>query len=257
LTAAAKAQVSAAKTETEKRFTRVAFEKYRKAMKEQGFDVPDGVTDVKQLVTEFAEFKAGSGGDGGSDLTPETAAKNPIVKQLLDTRLKAAADENARLKSEHEAYKKTEGLKIVKTVAQQKAAAALEKHKAILEVEGVVTKDQRLASFFSLIPYNELALDDNGEPILLDPITGEQKTDNFGKPITYEAHIVEMNKGLFGFHKQDPGNGGSGGGKSGGGSGDGGKKKYQFENEAAYNVAYSRATDAAERAQMSKDFFGE
>lgn len=254
LTAAAKAQVLAAKTETEKRFTRVAFEKYRKAMKAEGFDIPEGVTDVTQLVTDFAAFKAGSGSEGG-DITPETAAKNPIVKQLIADKLKAASEKNAELQQQFEQYKKTEGLKIVKTVAQQKAAAALEKHKAILEVEGVVTKDQRLASFYNLLPYNEIAVDENGEPFLIDAATGEKRTDEFGKAIPFEKFVVEMNKGLFGFHRVDPKNGGSGGGKSGTESNTG--KKYKFADDAAYNAAYSQATDPAERAQMSKDFYGE
>lgn len=250
ITAAAKNQVAAAKNETEKRFTRVAFEKYRKAMKEQGFTVPEGVTDVNQLITEFAEFKSAASAPG--ELTKETALKNPIVKELLADKLKAAADAADQIKNEFEQYKKVQGIQVVKTVGAKYVEDLLTEKRAILETENV-KKEARLSAILNTLPWENIRLDDKNKLVLFDPETNDLKKDTFGKVVPVDNIIIDA-ASIFGFHKQDPSKGGSGGGRSGSEGGNTGKK-YQFENQAAYEKAYSQATPA-EKAQMSKDFFG-
>lgn len=250
IAAAAKNQVVAAKNETEKRFTRVAFEKYRKAMKEQGFTVPEGVTDVNQLITEFAEFKSAASAPG--ELTKETALKNPIVKELLADKLKAAADAADQIKNEFEQYKKVQGIQVVKAVGTKYVEDLLTEKRAILETE-TVKKADRLTAINKMLPWENMRLDEKGKLVLFDPETNDLKKNAFGKVVPVDDIIIDA-ASIFGFHKQDPSKGGSGGGRSGSEGGNTGKK-YQFENQAAYEKAYSQATPA-EKAQMSKDFFG-
>ena len=248
ITATAKNQVAAAKTETEKRFTRVAFEKYRKAMKEQGFTVPEGVTDVNQLITDFAEFKSAASAPG--ELTKESAAKNPIVKELIAEKLKAAADAADQIKNEFEQYKKVQGIQVVKTVGAKYVEDLLTEKRAILETENV-KKETRLAAILNTLPWENIRLDDKNKLVLFDPETNDLKKDTFGKIVPVDNLIVEA-ASIFGFHKQDPNKGGSGGGKVPDKSGQGGA--YNFSDRAAFEKAYSQSTDPTERAKMMESY---
>ncbi len=249
ITAAAKNQVVAAKNETEKRFTRVAFEKYRKAMKEQGFTVPEGVTDVNQLITEFAEFKSAASAPG--ELTKEAALKNPIVKELLADKLKAAADAADQIKNEFEQYKKVQGIQVVKTVGAKYVEDLLTEKRAILETENV-KKEARLSAILNTLPWENIRLDDKNKLVLFDPETNDLKKDTFGKVVPVDNIIIDA-ASIFGFHKQDPTKSGSGGGRNPETPGKGGA--YNFQDRAAFDKAYSQSTDPAERAKMSESYF--
>lgn len=248
-----KEQVVAARNESEKRFTRVAFEQYKKAARKLGVEIPKDTKDVDEVVNMIAEHakESGDSEEGSKEITREVLLKHPVFKELKEEFTKKAADEYNKLQQEFEQHRKTEGMQILRTIAEKEVAEILESKRAILETE-TVKKSDRLAAIYKMLPWDQMRLE-GGKPVLIDPETGDVLKDAFGKVVPLEKTVIEV-ASVFGFHKQDPSKGGSGGGRSGSEGGNTGKK-YQFENQAAYEKAYSQATPA-EKAQMSKDFFG-
>lgn len=239
-------RIAALKTEQYGRGQRVTNKAMIAQMKAHGFENPDGLKDA-ELYAAFAEHLASkSGGDGKKDWDEATAKKDPVVAALLRNSISGLQAKNLEIQTAFDTYRKTEGLKIAKTIAQAKAREILEKNGAVLETPQV-KKDARLAQFYRLLDWDEIEVNESGEVVLSKE--GQPKTDDFGKPVTFESYVKGLNDNLFGWQKQDPNKGGGnpGGGKPSGGNG----AAMNFADEKAFND-YMRTATGPERLAAAK-----
>jgi len=175
---------------------RKAFESW---IKSKGFDSDlKGVDLLEAWHDEISQKPA----EKDKDLTKEAAAKLPVVKELIDERLKAASDKLQQTETEFLTFKRNAQLSEIKSTAQKRAADILEKNRVILEAEGV-PKSKRLDTIFSLIDYDHLKVE--GDKVVLIDNEGDVLKDDFGNPVTFENYILDKNP--FQIRQQDPSKG--------------------------------------------------
>lgn len=142
------------------------------------------------------------------ELTEETAKENPIVQNLIKDAVRNKTQELQKSLNEKDnefkQYKADQYKEKVTGTVKSKAVNVLDKIKAVLEVEGEEgSRDKRIGFFLNALNYNNFKLDDKGEPIPINPETGEQLEDpsNF-QPVSFEDYIRSQNP--YGVHRVDP-----------------------------------------------------
>ena len=256
-------QVKAAKEAQLKRGKRETMLSVERWMKLQGFDNPDKLQG-DELFDAFAEHQkakttpAGDPADGGGkkpgEMSREDLAKLPAVKELMTDAVKGAAAKYEAVKAEFEQYQKKTEVERIATAARQRAAQVLEEGKAILEVPGSgITKAQRLETFYRLLEFDKMKVDEKGEIVLLDD-NGDPLVNDMGKPVSFKDKVLEINKGLYGFHTQDPNKGGGNPPANGGQKPGEWKPSMTFTDQAAYDNFYRTETDPVKRAEGAKSW---
>lgn len=230
-------KIQTVSAEQKARGTREALSGLERELKQEfGFA---GDAKGKELVTAIvAKAKADAATEAGgasslADATPEELAALPQVQQMITTKLQEGGQKYTELQEEFNQFKQNQERTALKTVAEKRAIAALEKHKAILG-EGD-DKTKRLNFFLKSLPYDSFKLhEENGEQkvIVLDE-NGHTMQDNFGNPIPFEQFIKEQNP--YGFHKFDPQQGSPNHGQGGGNAGGGGGSSLNFKSDAEYH----------------------
>jgi CHASE3 domain sensor protein len=248
LAATLKDHIANVKKAQHQRGVKETFKKVTAKIKSEWSDAPEDITDDMELLTQFAESKTKGGGNTGDK---ETLAKDPIVKGIVS---EAVAAQKAKFAEMEATFKKTLAQReseMAATVAAGTMQAILDKHKVILG-EDEATQKARIETIGKLVGLNRIGLKD-GKPVILDEDGETVATDDAGRPITYEAKVLEAAT-PFGFHKQDPGKKGAGANGGGGNGGDGGGKQYQFADEASLNEFLNQTHDPKVRAEAMKAF---
>jgi len=177
--------------------------------------------------------------------------KLPAFKTALAAKLQAAQQEVDAVRAEFETYKGKEARKTVEQIADQKMLEILTAKNAVLESEALgVTKEERLAKFKKMLPYDRMRLSEDGKEIIMLDEDGEPLQNNLGKPITYESVVLSEWGPAFGFHKQDPKKGGPTPGlkdktKEGEGA-------MRFDSADDFNKYISSESDGAKRYEAQK-----
>ena len=259
---AARTQVKAAKEAQLKRGKRETMLQVERWMKAQGFENPDKLQG-DDLFDAYAEHQkaqsapAGDGADGGKkpgEMSREDLAKLPTVKELMAEAVKSAAAKYEAVNAEFEQYKKKTTVERIAATARQTAAQILEENRAILEVPGSdITKAQRLEAFYRFLDFDKMQVDEKGNIVLLDA-NGDPLVNDMGKPISYKDRELEINKGLYGFHTQDPNRGGGNPPANGGQKPGEWKPSVTFADQAAYDNFYRTETDPVKRAEGAKSW---
>lgn len=250
-------QVKAAKDAQLKRGTRESWTAVEKWIKAQGF-APDGElkgTDLLDAFTDHLKAQAPEGGKPG-EMAKDELAKLPAVKALINEGKAEVGKRFETLQTDFDNYKKQSAKAQVSEVVKRRLTEFLEEGKVLLEVQGSnVSKTQRIEAVSKFLNFDEIGLNEKGDPIFVDA-ENQPKTDDYGKPVDFKKHVIGIGEQIFGIQKQDPGKGGAnppqGGGTQGGGDY---KPTYSFASQAEYDKQKLSEPDAAKRAQMAKDYF--
>jgi hypothetical protein len=238
-------QVAKIKNEQVSRGMKDAGKKYRAAVKSLWPEMTDTTNEAETIngLFEFAQQQAGS--------QTEIDETNPKVKAIVKTAVDLQKAKYGELQASFEKYKQEEGAKLARKIGIVEMTKAITEAKVILGDKPTA----RIDAIAKLINWNEVSIDENGNPILVD---GDKnpKTDDAGKPIPFSAHVVGIASELFGVHKQDPGAGGSG-------AGGGGKKSEsdpekgdasRFKNQQEYDDFLKRNITPDERYKAMLDY---
>lgn len=248
------AQIKSAKDEQRKRGQREMGETLERHLSGLGFENTEKLKGPK-LVDAFIEWKESNipnPVDDPAKLSKEVLAKLPQVKDLVQEKLTQAHQKFTDLESEFSNYKKQESVKQVRSVAESAMASILKAKGAVLESKATgVTEQQRLTALARLLDWTKVGLSQDGKPIILGD-DGEEAKDEWGKPLTFENYVVDLNKGVFGFNTQDPNRGG--GDPPPGGGGQGAGAKMRFNTEADFTKYISNEPDAAKRQQAMEAY---
>lgn len=254
--------IKSAKDQQHKRGTREYEDRIVKHIKAQGFSNPEGKkgTELIEAYQEWVKAQAidddGTGGKKPAELTEAELMKLPAFKTALAAKLQAAQQEVDAVRAEFETYKGKEARKTVEQIADQKMLEILTAKNAVLESEALgVTKDERLAKFKKMLPYDRMRLSEDGKEIIMLDEDGEPLQNNLGKPITYESVVLSEWGPAFGFHKQDPKKGGPTPGlrdktKEGEGA-------MRFDSADDFNKYISSEPDATKRFEAQKAYLAQ
>jgi len=186
-------------------------------------------------------------------MTREDLAKLPEVKALVTEAKQQAGQQIEALKSQYDTDRAKWQKERVLDVAQAKLPAYLKAANINLEVPGTTDgEEKRIKAIMSMLPTNELGLNEKGELVFMDS-DGQPKTDDFGKPLDFKKHVTDLGANLFGVRKVDPSKSGiapQNGQKPGAND----SRVYSFENKEAFDKAILVESDPAKRAQMFKDY---
>lgn len=242
--------IKTAKDDQHKRGLRTSEEALVKWMKSQGFTNPDKLKG-SALLDAFNQWKddqhqPDDEGKKPAEMSEAELEKLPGVKAIVTRKLSAVNAEVDATKKEFEDYKKEQGTKEVKQEAKGYIAKLLTEKGARLEVDGV-TKEQRLDNFYRLVDFGRVKIGDDKKPYLVDE-NGDPATNENGRRIAFDDYIIDLNKGLYGFQKQDPGKGSPSPGSEGGGKGEGGgDPKFNFATRQDADRVAQTSTDPKER----------
>ncbi len=250
------AQVKAAKEAQYKRGVREKGVAVGKFLSKSGFSNADNLEGDALLEAYTEHIRASAEVPTGGDpkaMPKEELAKLPFVKELVNEGKQSAGAKLAEMQAAHDAERrKWEGDR-VKDLAAARIPEFLDGAKVILDVHGVDgSRAARIRAISSQIDWSSVRVGQDGGLVFVDA-DGNPKTDDFGKPMDFKKHVVEIGSATFGTHAATPGKGGAGptGTPSGGQSGG---KVYSFASTEDFNAQYMREADAAKRSQMLKDF---
>ena len=256
-------KVTAAKGDSYKNGQREINTQIKSAVKEIGFENPDGLQGKELLAAAFAwkeEQMVPPTGDTPVDqLDAEAILKLPVVKnEILRVRQESGKGVDV-IKKQFDDYKiqvEQESIKREKeraiSVAERHTEEYARKGNIILKVEGVDEK-VRLKSIFDVIRLNEsIGLDAKGQPIILGD-DGEQKKDEYGNPIPFSEIVVSYGKGMYGVSTIPQNHEGA---TLPTNQVNGGQPafvpKYRLSSIADYDKLYTETGDPAERLEIAK-----
>lgn len=217
-------------------------EQLEKWAKAKGFQNPDRLKG-EALYEALAAHMGSSTNPEPGELTPETAKKHPIFKQVLAAEMQAARTEMEAKTREHEAYKAQIEAERVQDVARREAVAALEAGKVRLSVDGT-DKDTRLNAVLMMLKNEKVGIDATGKPVLLDD-DGEPKKDTWGNPVDFAKHVAAIGEKMFGKDDFDPKKGSPSPGMN---PASGGKNpQMTFKSQADFDAWFANETDGAKR----------
>ena len=214
-------------------------EKWAKA---KGFENPDKLKG--EALYEALAAHMGSTNPEPGELTPETAKKHPIFKQVLAAEMQAARAEMEAKTREHEAYKAQIEAERVQDVARREAVAALEAGKVRLSADGT-DKEARLNAVLMIMQNEKVGIDkQTGKPVLLDD-EGEPRKDTWGNPVDFAKHVAAIGEKMFGKDDFDPKKGSPSPGMN---PASGGKNpQMTFKSQADFDAWFANETDGAKR----------
>lgn len=217
-----------------------ALEKWAKV---KGFDNPDKLKG-EALYEAIAGYIESSASPEPGELTPETAKKHPIFKQVLAAEMQAARAEMEARTKEHEAYKTRVEAERVQEVARREAVAALEAGKIRLSADGT-DKDARLNAVLLMLQNERVGIDkQTGKPVFLDD-DGETRKDDWGNPVDFAKHVTAIGEKMFGKDDFDPKKGSFSPGMSG--QTNGKTPQMTFKNQADFDAWFANEPDGAKR----------
>ena len=250
-----KESLKSAKDEQHKRGLREQDASVQKWMKAQGFEIPSGMKGT-EAVEAFAAWKTEQDSSKDADpakLSKEELLKLPVVKTLISEKLTAAEQQVAATKAEFDQYKTTQKRQSIESVGQAFIEKTLREKGAVLEVPTLGIKaEDRLKAISRLIDWTKVDLNEKNELVMIDD-DGEIKKDDFGKPLKFDAHVIEVATPIVGIAKQDPSKKGAQPITKESDQGSG-QSKFVFADAKEYNDYISREPDSKKRLQAMKDY---
>lgn len=259
LSAKISTQVKAAKEAQYKRGIRERAKSVENYLSKSGFVNSDKLEGDALLEAYTDHLKSSSEPDPAhtgkepAKMTKEDLAKLPEVRALVTEAKQQAGQQIETLKAQYEGDRAKWQRDRVLDVAAAKLPTYLKAANVNLEVPGVADgEEKRLKAIMSMLPANELGLNDAGELVFVDA-DGLPKTDDFGKPMDVKKFVTDLGANLFGVRKFDPSKGGIDP-KKGQMPGASAQPVYSFANKDAFSSAILIETDPAKRSQMLKDY---
>lgn len=250
------AQVKAVKEAQHKRGIREKGKAIETFFKQHGFENPEKLEGDAYLSAVLDHIGTKQGDSAGSDdtkaLTKEQLAKLPEVKALIQEAKQDAGKQLADLQASFSAKEREFMQTRVKDRTSALMPQILDDANIVLEVPGMENSRQsRIQALQALINWNEIGLDEKGNPIFVDS-EGSPATDDFGKVKEFKKWLVDTGANIYGTHKGQPGQ--SGANPQGGPNGQQGATRYSFADESSFSRAYQTETDAAKRVEMLKAY---
>lgn len=218
-------------------------EQLEKWAKAKGFQNPDRLKGEALYEALAAHMGSGASPEPG-ELTPETAKKHPVFKQVLAAEMQAARAEMEAKTREHEAYKAQIEAERVQDVARRETVEALKSAKIRIEATGT-DEVARLEALLHMMKSEKVGIDkQTGKSVLLDD-DGEPKKDAWGNPIYFAKQAAELAEKIFGKDDFDPKKGSPSPGMN---PASGGKTpQIQFKTQADFDNWFANEPDGAKR----------
>lgn len=217
-----------------------ALEKWAKA---KGFDNPDKLKG-EALYEAIAGYIETTASPEPGELTPETAKKHPIFKQVLAAEMQAARAEMEARTKEFEAYKTRIEAERVQEVARRETLEALKAGKIRIEADGT-DEAARLEAVLQMLKNEKVGIDkQTGKSVLVDD-DGEPKKDAWGNPIYFAKQAVKLAERIFGKDDFDPKKGSFSPGVTPGAPGK--TPQMTFKSQADFDAWFANEPDGAKR----------
>jgi hypothetical protein len=251
-------RVKAAVTNSRTTGQREINDQLRKFVKSVGFDNPENLQG-RELLEAFDAWRVETADPGKkpAEMTEDELVKLPAFKKVLNARLSEAKQAVEAAKAEAENTRKQAKQARVADLLKPWLSQTLEEAKVVLEVPGsTISKQNRIDAIFRQLDPSKIAIDEKGNPYMLDDDGESPKADTFGKPFDLKKHIVnEIAAPLYGIHTQNPNHGGGNPNPAGAqGAKDDWKPTMRFANQAEYDAFKLKEPDPAKRLEATKSW---